>query len=270
MPPYLEVQGSAQGALEWQSSRVSGNDPLAVRSAKKLKSDGQLITLFHPTALRLELDKIPLWRGNHVGVKRLVEDFASYLYLQRPRDSEVLLAAIREGIASTTWQTETFAFVESFDEKAGRYLAIRAGRIVAISTNAPSLIVKPDRAVLQLAAEEAATSKQVSTIPTSAIQSSPKPNQAPGTTSLKPSIPTGVRPSHFFGTVVVDAQRINRDVGAISAEIVQHLAKLSGATVKVVVEIQADVPNGFTEEVVRTVSENCRTLKFTSQGFETE
>ena len=37
-----------------------------------------------------------LWRGNHVAVKQLVEDFARYPYLQRLRDGDVLLAAMRE------------------------------------------------------------------------------------------------------------------------------------------------------------------------------
>ena len=51
---------------------------------------------------------------------------------------------------------------------------------------------------------------------------------------------------------------------------VQHLALLPDANVEVVLEIQAEVPNGAPENVVRTVTENCRTLKFDSQGFEKE
>ena len=35
-------------------------------------------------------------------------------------------------------------------------------------------------------------------------------------------------------------------------------------------EIAAQVPTGAPDEVVRTVTENSRTLKFTSQGFERE
>ena len=43
------------------------------------------------STLRLELDRIPLWRGNHVGLKQLAEDMAKYLYLPRLRDDDVLL-----------------------------------------------------------------------------------------------------------------------------------------------------------------------------------
>ena len=34
------------------------------------------------------------------------------------------------------------------------------------------------------------------------------------------------------------------------------------------VEIEAEIPSGAPDNVVRTVTENCRTLKFENQGFE--
>lgn len=265
------MQGKDQGTLEWQTSRVTGAEPLAVRSGKKLRNDGQLISLLHPTALRLELDKIPLWRGDHVAVKQLVEDFASYLYLQRPRDPEVLLNAIREGINSTTWQTDTFAFAEGYDEKAGRYLGLRVARVVAVSAEAPGLLVKPERAAIQLAQDEAATPgalAPVSPLPGGAARPTPPPK--PGDGVPPSSAPSAEKPNHFFGNVQVDPARISRDVDALAKEVIQHLASLPGAVLKVTVEIQASVPSGVPDGTVRTVGENCRTLKFTSFGFEKE
>ena len=35
-------------------------------------------------------------------------------------------------------------------------------------------------------------------------------------------------------------------------------------------EVQANIPNGVPGKVVRTVTENCRVLKFTTQEFEDE
>jgi hypothetical protein len=58
--------------------------------------------------------------------------------------------------------------------------------------------------------------------------------------------------------------------GRIADEIVSHVTGLMGSTVKVTLEIEADIPTGAPDQVVRTVTGNCRTLKFTSQGFETE
>jgi len=45
---------------------------------------------------------------------------------------------------------------------------------------------------------------------------------------------------------------------------------LVGAEVKVTLEIEAHMPNGVPEATVRTVTENSRTLKFDTQGFEKE
>jgi hypothetical protein len=56
----------------------------------------------------------------------------------------------------------------------------------------------------------------------------------------------------------------------IANEIIQHLAALPDSEVDVTLEIQARVPGGVPDGVIRTVSENCRTLKFNSQHFEKE
>ena len=63
---------------------------------------------------------------------------------------------------------------------------------------------------------------------------------------------------------------MGRDAGRIADEVIAHLAGLVGAKVTVTLEVDAEVPTGAPEQVVRTVTENCRTLKFSSQGFEKE
>jgi hypothetical protein len=53
-------------------------------------------------------------------------------------------------------------------------------------------------------------------------------------------------------------------------KVISHLEGLVGSKVKVTMEIDAEIPSGTPDNVVRTVSENSRTLKFISQGFEKE
>jgi hypothetical protein len=50
--------------------------------------------------------------------------------------------------------------------------------------------------------------------------------------------------------------------------VVQHLVKLNRAQVEVHLEIHPQIPDGAPDDVVRTVTENCCTLKFTSHGFD--
>jgi hypothetical protein len=68
--------------------------------------------------------------------------------------------------------------------------------------------------------------------------------------------------------VDLDPARAGRDAGKISEEVVQHLAGLVGSKVEVSLEIQAERPEGFPDNVVRTVTENAKVLKFKTQGFE--
>ena len=48
----------------------------------------------------------------------------------------------------------------------------------------------------------------------------------------------------------------------IMREVVKHLTSLYGAKVKVTLEIEAEFPQAVPEGTVRTVEENCRTLRF--------
>jgi hypothetical protein len=149
----MPEQKTPQAAAEWQAVRLSGSDPLAVRASKKLKSEELFVTSLGSTILRKHLDDVPLWRDDHVAVRQLVEDFARYLYLPRLAGPEVLVQAMRDGVALLTWQCDTFAYAESFDNAAGRYRGLRGGQNVTLSADNAGVIVKPEVARRQLDAE---------------------------------------------------------------------------------------------------------------------
>jgi hypothetical protein len=273
----VPTQPNPQAPLEWQQTRLTGADALAARASKKLRNDGQMVAQFTATFLRQALDTVPLWRGNHVAVKLLVEDFARYPYLQRLRDGEVLLGAMREGVSSVTWRTDTFAFADSYDEAKGRYLGLRGGQVLGFGSDGIGLLVKSGVADAQMEAERPKPPTQPGGTGGDSAGGgttgggTPKGGATGGTPGgggggAQPTLP----PTQFFGSVKVDAARINRDVSTIANEVLQHLASLPNSEITVTVEIQARVPGGVPDNVVRTVSENCRTLKFKSQSFERE
>jgi predicted AAA+ superfamily ATPase len=141
----VPVQDTPQVAIEWRAYRLSGQDALAVRASKKLRAEELLLTGLAGTRLRMELDRVPLWRGDHVPVKQLVEDFARYQYLPRLTEPVVLIRAIRDGLGLLLWQDESFAYADSFDEAAGRYRGLRCGQVPSISEdNLSGLLVRPE------------------------------------------------------------------------------------------------------------------------------
>lgn len=82
------------------------------------------------------------------------------------------------------------------------------------------------------------------------------------------TVPVRAKLRRFHGSVELDATRLNRDTATVVDAVGQHLVALVNASVRVTLEIEADLPDGAPEQVVRTVNENARTLKFTAFGFE--
>lgn len=282
---WLLVPGQADphAAIEWQAIRLSGQDALAVRASKKLLHDELLLTGLAGSVLRRELDKIPLWRGDHVALKQLGEDFARYLYLPRLKSPAVLSGAVQDGIALLTWEQDTFAYADRWDDSQTRYVGLRRGSRIDIPPDGAGVVVKSAVARRQ---EDADARPQPGT-PTPGPESAGALPGA-GTTrgiangattyttgdgaiAVHPlSAPTTAKPTRFHATVTLDSLRVGRDAGKIADEVIAHLVGLATAGVQITLEIEARVPDGAPDHVVRTVTENCRTLKFESFGFEQE
>jgi hypothetical protein len=258
-------QKSPHGPIEWQALRLTGADPLAVRASKKLKSDELLVSKIGATILRKHLDDVPLWRGDHVPVRQLVEDFARYLYLPRLAGPEVLLQALREGVALLTWRSETFAYAEGYDAASGRYRGLRGGQAVSLSAEDPGLIVKPEVAGRQQ--EEAVSLPGPAGSPSMPPETPPPgESQDDGESAPRPSR----LPRRYHGTVRLNPMRVGYEASRIADEVIAHLAGQPGAEVSVTLEIQVHLPSGANEHTVRTVTENSRALKFENYGFETD
>lgn len=239
--------------IEWAVHRLSGQDAIARRASKRFDSDEALLTQLGPGRLRKALDQFALWRGqNHVEIKQLQTDFATYLYLPRLRDRQLLIDAVRSAISQLV--CDHFAYADGFEE--ARYAGLVATGGGALVIEPSGLILKPQVALAQLAT-------------TSHVTPQTKPNdspEAPAPGSQPPVTPT--LPRRFYGSVSLDPNRAGRDAGRIAEEVLQHLTTLPRANVRLTLEIEADAPEGVPDNVQRVVTENCQTLKFTSHGFE--
>jgi hypothetical protein len=235
-----------------------------------MRNEEHLILNWSPTLLRRELDRW-LWKEQpHLQVKQLWEYLCKYLYLPRLRDENVLMDAIRQGVNSLAW-SDFFAYASDFDQATGRYLGLTAGQFPHITLDNASVLVKPEIAAKQLEAEAATRAGQV-TYPTGietekTVASDDKSTPEPYGSKTVQTAPLLKR---YHGSVQLAPTRLARDAGQIAEEVIQHLNSLVGAQVEVTLEINAFVPNGVPENIVRIVTENGRTLKFRTQGFEVE
>ncbi|GEM88448.1 Swt1 family HEPN domain-containing protein [Meiothermus granaticius] len=256
----VPTQEKTDPSLAWLPYNLQGQEALAVRASKKLSNDGRLDVRMAGTVLRREMDRIPLWRGDHVSLKQLAEDFATYVYLPRLRSPEVLLGAVQGGVASLNWELEGFAYADAWDEAKGRYLGLQAGPEARLPGGLEGVLVRPEVAREQMERErpQPAEKAVVSTASSSkqTVLNDPVPPPPPA------------RPRRYQASVRLEANRLSRDADQIAREVLQHLLALDGAEVEVTLEIQARVAGGIPEHVERTVGENARTLKFGSSGFE--
>ncbi len=272
----VPVQKDPHAAIEWQAMKLSGQDDLAVRASKKLLNDELLITSFAGTRLRMELDGgqhgVPLWPDGHISVKQLADHCARYLYLPRFADTSVLLGAIRNGVSLLTWRNESFAFADSYDGENNRYRGLRSGCNISLDgSELEAVVVKPEIAQEQMDAEQALLGSPTQSTTTAAIPGQGSVTESQGALPIAESgVATQAQPKRFHGTVSLDSTRVGRDAGQIGDEVIAHLSGLVGAKVRITLEIDAEVESGVPDNVVRTVTENSRTLKFTNHGFESD
>jgi len=253
-------QESPQASLVWSAIKLSGLGSLATRASRKLKRDELLITSFAASRLRMELDRVPLWRGNHVPVRQVVADFAQYTYLPRLKSPIVVLEAIKDGAKLLDWHQDGFAYADSYDEAKGRYRGLRVMELIELSdADVAGLLVKPDVAQKQL--DETEPPK-----PPPVPPGDPRPLGPGPEPPLKPKR----QPKRFHGRVILDAARVGRDAGRVAEEVIAHLTGTVGTIVSVSLEIEAVNHDGIRDQVVRTVTENARELSFADHGFEEE
>ncbi len=253
------VQPDALGKIEFQANRISGDDNFYDRAARKLKQDGLLIQEWSPDILRMELDRF-IWgegKGWQVGLQQLWEYLAKYCYLPRLFDQDVLLAAVRNGVRRFD---APFAYATGVSAD-GYHTGVVIHAAGQVFFDERSLLVHPDH-----------------------VQEPPPPPPKPGTGPLptgqvaepKPGLdtpPTVSEPkatTRYYGRVTLDPQRVNREIGLIVEEVIERLTSLVECEVEISIEINANLPEGFDEATIRTISENSRTLKFQHFGFEVD
>lgn len=164
-----------------------------------------------------------------------------------------------------------FDYADSYDEASNRYRGLRAGQNISLSEgNLNGLLVKPDVAHAQIEASTAPSPDKP--VPPAGDRPQPQPTNGGGGQEIgthEPSAPAKPPlPKRYHGSVSLDPNRVGRDAGRIADEVISHLVGQVGADVKVTLEIQATIPSGVPDNVIRIVTENGRTLKFTSHGFE--
>lgn len=271
--PYIDKHTDLK-TIVWDKIRISGgSESIIIKAAKKMIQNEAIITQWAPALLLMELDNM-LWKdSDNITIKMLWEYLCTYCYLPRLSNEDVLENAIRTGLNST----EYFAFASGFD--GTRYIDLKFNQFVGIIERS-GYLVKVDVAKKQLAEEE--ENRQAEGARTGSSNALPANTESSGASAV--TYPTGdtgtehhesheeqnveaAKNTHFYMSAQLDTTRIGRDVQRLVEEVIRHLSAVDGTQMEVSLELEVKSSDGIPQDIVRTVSENCRTMKVKTFEF---
>ena len=230
-------------------------------------------------SIRYDLDNrlASVWQRGHIKVGDLWGYYCRHPYLPRLSERRVLDDGIHGVASELTWDAEAFAVATGYDQQTGRFLglAIPHQDVIGQVTD-QTLLVRPDVALAQRDrenAERAAAATGTTGTRTGTDTSGDGTSEPPATSGAGAAVtprpePTGPKNTRFFGVATISPERYARDLTRLSQEIIQHLAAPDGVDLEIRVEISARKVDGYPDDKVRNVTENARTLKFETYGFE--
>jgi predicted AAA+ superfamily ATPase len=254
----LVPRQETQQPLTIEVLKMNGAGTLAERATRKAVENDLLVTRYAASNLRMELDRVPLWReGSHVSVAQLWEDFSRYPYLPRLKSLQALLEAVQDGPMQLNAEHDGFGYADAFDADAGRYRGLVL-HDTAVRAAAAGLVVEYSVAQKQWEADKA-TTEEPGDETTGKGSGDGDGDERQGETDKKFR--------RFTALKEIDPIRTGRDAAAIADEVISHFTD-RGAKVTVIIEIEAEDSDGFDETVRRIVTENASTLGFKRHEFE--
>ncbi len=278
--PMQEARaGKGVSDISWEHFQIN---PATVNRMQEieqvLKENELLITDWAPIHLA-NLCKTWFWKDDAPEVKALDvwQKSCSYLYLPRLRDDNVL----RNTLAAGAGSRDFFGF--AYGKDGERYVGFQYGKATSPILDDALLLVEPTAAAAfekvlhdEEVARQAATA---STTASSGLNSAPASNgsgsssttYATGGQSTQGAVneppPKAAKKTLFFGTVELNPNQPKAQFSDVVDEIVMLLNR-SGVRLKISVEIEAELSDGFDENIQRAVRENCNQLKFKNGAFE--
>lgn len=224
------------------------------------KENELIIDVWSPVHLRTKLKEL-YWKAGKevVAVTTFWQDSLKYLYLPRFKSRDVLSMAIKAGAATNEF------FGTAYGQSGTKYEGFKLGE-ASISVDDTLLLIEPE-AAKKYALEHF---QAVQSIPAPGAEGEP-PKSGSGVSigGLGATLPTSpAQTKAFHGSVEVNATLAKSKLNSIAEEVISLLTQDPNAIVKVTVEIAAEFPNGASDLIKRSVSENTSNLGFKVRGWE--
>ncbi len=262
--------------LEWEDLRINaGAVNMTEEIENKLTSEELLLKVWSPIHLDNML-KQWFWREGVVDLntRDLWEKMCSYLYLPRLLDSSILKSVISTGVSSGDY----FGYADGKEDD--EYRGFKFKEPCAAVIDRSSLIVELETAKALKEAQNASVAgtdyegkeKEGHTGATPGVNVPKSGGSGPSTGGQTGGSTAPGKPSkkRFYGTVELDPHTGRMAFDTIYQEVISQLTVKPGSQVKITLDIEAEIPDGFDENTQRAVRENCGTLNFSNAEFDEE
>jgi hypothetical protein len=196
------------------------------------------------------------------------DDTQRYLYLPRLKSRDVLGQAIVKGAGTRDF------FATAYAQTGEAFEGFKFGD-ANIQFDDTLLLITPEAGQ----AYEAALAAKAAALPTPITPGATPPGvptpaplgtggSVPAATGANPATTGQPKARSFYGSAEVNAATAKMRLVQIAEEIIAVLASDPNAKVSVSVEINAEYPNGASDQIKRAVSENAGSLSFKTKTWE--
>lgn len=286
VPAQFAEPGRGVAAMTWEAYALNtGSRSFGQEVERVLREEELVIFEWAPIHLQRTLSQW-FWKDDGEALAQQVwQQMTQHLYLPRLKDEAVYRQTLTKGASSTDF----FGFAQG--KEGARYLGFSYGQAHAPSLDGSLLLLSPQRASayadqLRAAAESARAAAEASAAAQAATPSASSAlphaklhdifdvgaSDSSARTAYTQSAPADVEagavgPTKFFGTVELNSHAAVNKFETLYNEVLEHLNDV-GMTLTITVDIRADSPEPYSDEVQRIVKENAHALRFKNADFE--
>ena len=249
--PIPDTDDTSKVLIDVIARRQEGGKTAAEHAWQIAKQEGSVIETLGRDTLSERV--LALWPSSDetLSVDKIRNWYFEFPYMERVRDETVIADAISESIA--VLERPPFAHAENLEGDKLKLLSL--SKTVRVTFETGGLLVLPDVARRLL-------DKSDETIPSTA-GTGENPNDI-----RKESTPATSQKHRLFAAMTkVDPARGALIVNQIFENIISELERDPNAQIEVTLEIKAESPDGFAEDVEEIVQDNAETMGFDAAKF---
>jgi predicted AAA+ superfamily ATPase len=262
--PFEEMAGG-RPVMKWEVTPVSsGGSSFIAAIENKLKEEEWVIYEWSPIHLSNVLKQWYFKEGqSEVITRKLLNDFASYLYLPRLASEAVLKTTISQGIIAD----EFFGYAQGRSE--GRYSGLTIGAPAQVIIDEISLLVERDAATRQRDVERNEAAARMAQAGVAGALSGSQTSRPIGVPTAGSSDPASsqAKKTYFFATKELSGRTPKVDFSEVMEKIHLQLSSRSTTSVGIQIEITATDESGFEKEFVEEIQKLTAELKFKASDF---